>query len=105
MPWSVRRWPYHGYACHISMRKVTTLRVADDVKERFDALGRATRARDIRLSQSDLIDRLLRLASMHEDEFWSDGSWEPPSWSRIQAVLDRLPDTGPDTDAASESFA
>lgn len=84
---------------------VTTLRVDDKVKERFDGVLSAARSRGLRLSQSDLVDRLLRLAGGHEDELWADGTWSPPDWGDVATLLDALPDAGPRTDTGQESFA
>ncbi len=87
------------------MPMVTTLRVDDDVKARFDGLLSTARSHGLRLSQSELVGRLLRLATGHEDELWSDGSWSPPAWDTLERVLEGLPDAGPATDTGRESFA
>ena len=86
------------------MSMVTSLRVSDEVKARFGALLWQARDRGNRVTQSDLIDRLVAIAGNHDDELWS-GTWSPPTWAAVRTVLDALPDAGPRTDAGNETFA
>lgn len=77
------------------------VRVDDDVKEELDRLQGLVQAETgDRLSQSELLHRLLRFARRNQAEFieW-DLDWEPPSREAVEGFLEALPDHGFTTDA------
>lgn len=80
----------------------TTIRVADDVKEEFARVQGLLQARTgERLSQSEVLARLLRVARTHERELLEeDKPWEPPTPKQIERFLDRLEDVPVETDSS-----
>lgn len=73
---------------------VTTIRLEDPVKRELDRLqGDLLAERGERLSHSEVVARLVRLARLHEDEILgSAAEATPPTRAQIDALLARVPD-------------
>lgn len=81
---------------------MTTVRVEDDVKRELDRLqGEVLAETGERLSQSQLLARLVRFARAREAAFLGSGDapWRPPTREEMEAHFRQVED-GPRTDAS-----
>jgi hypothetical protein len=80
----------------------TTVRVDDEVKADLDRLQGLVQAETgERLSQSDLLARLLRFARRRPEVVLRDeASWTPPTKAEMEALFAEVRDEGPATDAS-----
>lgn len=81
----------------------TSLRVQEDIKEEFDRVqGMVQAETGDRLSQSELLARLLRFVRLHERQFLEEQGvpWRPPTPEQIERFFESLPDPGVETDAS-----
>lgn len=84
----------------------TTVRVEDDVKAELDRLQLVLQAEaGKRLSQSELLGRLLQFANRRESQFMTealggDETWVPPTPDEMDRLLSRVRDWGVATDAS-----
>lgn len=70
----------------------TTVRVEDDVKRELDRLqGELLADRGERLSHSELLARLLRIARAHERELFEGAPTGRPTRANIDRLLARAP--------------
>lgn len=81
----------------------TTVRVEDEVKadlDRFQGLVQSETGE--RLSQSQLLARLLRFAERRPWDFFKDPApaWKPPTKEQLDRFFDSLEDWGVDTDSS-----
>lgn len=83
--------------------RVTTVRVEGGVKEELDRVqGLVLAETGQRVSQSELLARLLRIARRHEAELMTAGeeAWRPPTHEEFRRLRERVRDLGIETDSS-----
>ena len=81
----------------------TTLRVDGEVKRAFDRLQGEVQARTgERVSQSELLRKLIAVVRRHEAELYGEGRapWSPPTPEELSRLRSRIEDWGFDTDSS-----
>lgn len=82
----------------------TTVRVEDDVKTQLDRLqGLVQHDTGQRLSQSELLAKLLRFASKRSDLFFEslgEPEWAPPTPAEMKRLFGKVKDWGVATDSS-----
>lgn len=81
----------------------SSVRVEAAVKREMDRLqGLVQSETGARVSQSELLARLLRFARQHEAEFLQEGgvAWRPPTRAELAKLRARVRDWGVESDAS-----